>query len=104
MGENIADFVRKQWDGDPKKKYVPLGELVKVRYKGYDITIADIVAKMENGKNSNNLPLIAIIKKRAAYQRYLENRKKKQENNFANIEYSDIKYPKVHFPKIMLKS
>jgi len=102
MGENIADFVRKQWDGNPNKKYVPLGELVRVRYKGYDVIIADVVAKMENGKNGNNLPLIAIIKKRAAYQRYLENRKKKQK--FANIEYPDIKYPEVHFPKIMLKS
>ena len=102
MGENIADFVRKQWDGKPNKNYIPLGELVRIRYKGYDVTIADVVAKMENGKNSNNLPLITIIKKRAAYQRYLENRKKKQK--FANIEYPDIKYPEVHFPKIMLKS
>jgi len=99
MEETIADFIRKQWDGNPNKRYLTLGELVNLRYKGYQITIADLAVKLKNGKLGNNPPLITIIKKRAAYQRYLENRRKKEEKEFA-----DVKYPEVHFPKIMLKS
>jgi len=100
MEENIAAFIRKQWDGNPNKRYLTLGELVDLKYKGYHVTVADLAVKLKNGKLGNDPSLITIIKKRAAYQKYLENRKKKEEEK----KFADIKYPEIHFPKIMLKS
>jgi hypothetical protein len=92
---SLRDIVNSMWDGKPY--YPSLGELVRLQYNGREIDISDVAAKLRNGKNLK-LPIIQIVKKRAAYQRYLENRKKKKEARKAE----GPALPEVHLPNIIL--
>ena len=105
MGEdNIAAMVRKKWDGDPKR-YLTLGELVSMRCKGHEVTVADLAVKLKQGKLGQDPSLIEIIKKRAAYQQYLENRKAREAKKGKDEKkFGDVQFPDIHFPEFMLKS
>lgn len=95
---SISDIIRGMWDGKPS--YLSLSELVHLQYNGHEIDISDLAGKLKNGKELG-LPLTKIIKKRAAYQQYLENReRKKEEARKAKEEGPQL--PEVHLPDIEL--
>jgi hypothetical protein len=98
--ESISDFVKKQYNG--KRYYPTLGELARVKYNGYEINISDLIGRIKNERNIG-LPLTAIMKKRAAYQKYLENKEQKKQGNgssMPNITFPELHYPDVKFPEM----
>ena len=75
MGKSIADLVREKYS-EPSQC---LGEVARVKYRGYDINIMDLMERIKR-EQKMKLPITKIIKKRADYQKYLENREKKKLN------------------------
>lgn len=89
MGKSIADLVREKYS-EPSQC---LGEVARVKYRGYDINIMDLMERIKR-EQKMKLPITKIIKKRADYQKYLENREKKKLNvNLPEIKYPDMKLP-----------
>ncbi len=107
--ESITKFIRKQYDGKPANAYPSLGELVRLKYKGYDVNISDLVSRLEKG-SLKGLPLLTIIKKRAAYQRYLSNKAKRkaqeseQSNSLFELQFPEVNYPEIKLPSLLSPS
>jgi hypothetical protein len=97
MQESLAEIVRHKYDGKPHEQ-LSLGEIVRLKYDGYEVEIADLAKKLNDGK-LKGLPLMAIIKKRAAYQRYLSNRDQRKAqvngNTVPNLQYPTFGVPKI---------
>ena len=75
---------------------------MRLQYKGHQITVADLAAKLKNGKLNDNPSLLTILKKRAAYQQYLLNCKKREMGKEKEEKkFGEVNYPEVHFPKFM---
>ncbi|MEM3858564.1 MAG: hypothetical protein QW478_04055 [Candidatus Micrarchaeaceae archaeon] len=80
--------------------YLSLGEIVKLKYNGHTVNVSDLAIKLKNNA-LNNVSLIKIIKKRAAYQQYLLNRqRKKEEAQKASITFPKIEFPQIEFPTL----
>lgn len=100
--ETVFEFVRKQQEKKhTESHYLSLGEIVHLQYKEHEINISDLVDKLKNGKQLK-IPLIKIIKQRAAYKQYLLNRETKNEE--AKIskkpDLPDIQFPDIVLPTL----
>lgn len=99
--ESLSDLVRKQLDGKPKGPYLSLGEIVQLQYNGQEIQIADVATKLRNG-HGQNIMVTKVIKKRASYKRYLDNRDKRKEliENDEGPQLPEISLPDIQLPTL----
>lgn len=97
----LLELIRRQWDGKPAESYLSLGEIVRMRYNGHDVQVADLAVKLKNGKQQE-MPVIKIVKKRAAYEQYLENREKKKEEarKEEGPPLPEVQLPDIQFPTL----
>ncbi len=69
---------------------------MRLRCKGFEINIADLANRLRNGQQ-DNMPVLKIVKKRAAYECYLAKaRKKAQEKSgppLPEVKLIDITLP-----------
>lgn len=101
--ETLSEFMRRQYDGKPASEYLSLGELVKLKYNGHTVNVSDLASRLKNERFIKKMPILEIIKKRAAYQQNLWNRKKKKEEEQVAAANSFKAYtPQVHFPNVKL--
>ena len=107
--ESISDLVREHYEEKKEKKgpeseKAPtkpsnnsIGEIAEIKYKGYDININDLMDKIKN-KQKLGLPITKIMKKRAEYQRYLENKDKKSNNeSIIQMNLPTLEFPNIDF-------
>ena len=99
--ESLIELIKKQWTNSPSVKFLSLGELVRLRYNGHDVQVADLAIKLKNGKQQE-MPVMKIIKKRAAYEQYLENREKKKEEarKEEGPPLPEVQLPDIQFPTL----
>ncbi|MEM4098049.1 MAG: hypothetical protein QXS81_05125 [Candidatus Micrarchaeaceae archaeon] len=96
----LLQQIRKHKFSRQDNNYISLGEIVRLKYNGHTVNVFDLAIKLKNNALNNDMSLIKIIKKRAAYQRYLLNRQRKKEAGNAGITFPEIEFPKIEFPKL----